>query len=48
MDKKILQKILSMVHDVSSNIDLLGQFRMIQSDVHSHMMIEVSVVESFM
>ncbi|WZZ70141.1 hypothetical protein YC2023_081511 [Brassica napus] len=31
-----------MVHGVLSNMDLIGQFGVMQSDVHSHMMVELS------
>lgn len=37
-----------MVQGVSSNMNLIGQLGMMQSDVHSHMMVELSIVESFM
>ena len=37
-----------MVHGVSSNTDLIGRLRVMQSDVHSHMMVEFSAVESSM
>ncbi|WZZ23586.1 hypothetical protein YC2023_006987 [Brassica napus] len=36
----------SMVQNVSSNMDLIERLGVIQSDVHSHMMVELSAVES--
>ena len=43
-----LQKFFNMVHGVLSNMDLIGQFGVMQSDVHSHMMVELSAVKSSM
>ena len=37
-----------MVHDVSSNIDLIERLGVMQSDVHSHMMVELPTLNSFM
>ncbi|WZY69839.1 LOW QUALITY PROTEIN: hypothetical protein YC2023_002079 [Brassica napus] len=40
--KKWLQKVFSMVHDVSSNMDLIERLGVKQSDMHSHMVVELS------
>ena len=37
-----------MVKGVSSKMDLIGQLGVMQSDVHSHMMVELSAVKSSM
>ena len=40
-----LQEVFSMVQDVSSNMDLIGWLGVMQSDVHSHLVVELSAVE---
>ena len=37
-----------MVHGVSSNMDLIEWLEVMQSDVHSHMMVELPAVKSSM
>ena len=44
----MLQEIFSMVQGVSSNMDLIGQLGVTQSGVYSHMVVELSAVESSM
>ena len=34
-----------MMHGVSSNMDLIGRLEVMQSGVHSHMMVELSTVK---
>ena len=46
--KKRLQEVFSMVHGVSSNMNLIGRLGVTQSDVHSHLVVELSAVESSM
>ena len=45
MEKKRLQEVFSMVQGVSSNVDLIRWLGMMQSDMHSHMMVQLSAVE---
>ena len=37
--EKKLQEVFSIVHDISSNIDLIGRLGTTQSDVYSHMVV---------
>ena len=46
--EKMLQEIFSIVHDVPSDMNLIGWLRVTQSDVYSHMVVELSAVDSFM
>ena len=39
--KKKLQEIFIMVHGVSSNMNLIWRLGVMQSNVHSHMMVEL-------
>ena len=46
--EKWLQEFFGMVQGVSSNIDLVGRPGVMWSDVHFHMIVELSAVKSFM
>ena len=46
--EKKLQEIFNMMHGVSSDMDLIWRFRIAQSDVYSHKLLELSAVESSM
>ncbi|CAN7077751.1 unnamed protein product [Brassica oleracea var. botrytis] len=48
MDKKGYKRSSTWCKGISSNIDLIGRLGAMQSDVHSHMMVELSAVESSM
>ena len=43
MEEKKLPKVFSMVQDLSLNMDFIGRLGITQSDVYSHMVVELVV-----
>lgn len=46
MEKKMLQENFGMVHVVSSDMNFIGRFEGVKSDLYSHKMVQLWAIES--